>query len=1047
MVEFFVRKRAAVFTFALLVVIMGTLAYITLPREFTPEIKQPYIFVTTLYPGVGAKDMENLVTRVIEEEVDGVDGLDELTSSTRQSVSFILAQFTSDVDAETALRRVRDAVDNAQSQLPDDVEDPVVEALSSSTWPILTAVLSHPDGVLAINDYADKVQERLERVSGVNEVDVAGKREMHLLIELDPDKLERYGYSMNDVISAVQGENRSIPGGTLKSDARNYSLSVTGEIKQAGRFGDVMVSAQGVKTRLAELGKTAFTWKEPESYSRLDGNPSISFYVKKQPGANIVEVAEEARQAVEKMQAELPRGTIVSFPNDQSISIRNLLSDLENNIITAFILVMGVTLFFLGFRNALFVALAVPFSMLMSFYVLQLLGITLNMVVLFSLVLALGMLVDNGIVIVENIFRHAGMGKPRRQAAVEGAQEVSLPIFASTLTTCLGFFPVIFMPDVMGDFMSYLPKTIIVVLASSLVVALTINPVFCASFLRITEQSRKRMTEGSGLFMRFAALYERMLRAATAHSTPVIGVVLVTVVLGFVFFYFAGKEPIFFPHMDPETGVVELTLPQGTPLDKTNAYVREAEAFIDSVPASLKAYVAAAGRGGGGSRFGGQEDYKGSIRLEFAEFRKRNVPATVTLDSLRRAVGAIPGPEFKVMEQEMGPPTGSPISYQIVGEEYAVLGAFADTIMSYLQPIEELKVVETDFADARPEISVNIDRRKAKLYGLSTSQISSTIRNAVHGATIGKFRPGGTSSDEYDVVVRFPRKHSNSLQRLAALQIVNRDGARIPLASVARLSRQSSVGVIRRRDLRRSVEVSADFKEGVENKSEIKAHVDSLVKRMRFPEGYRVGEGSGLRMRAEAQEFLGKAFLIAIFLILIVLIAQFNSIVQPFIIIFSVMLAIGGVMWGYAISGMQFVIITTGIGCIALAGVVVNNCIVLIDYTNLLIKDGMFWREAVVEAGKTRLRPVLLTAITTILGLLPMAFGVSFDFRQLGLQFGSEAGAMWVSFAWTVIFGLSFATIMTLVVVPCLLTVSFRFFENAEVHRNRRRQRKAAREG
>lgn len=1032
MIKFFVKKNTAVFSFSVLVVIAGLMAYFSLPRESIPEIKQPYIFVTTIYAGVGAKDIENLVTRVIEEEIDGIEGLDEIQSSSQQSLSFIFVKFTSDVDQETALRKVRERVDIAKSELPDDADEPVTKELSSSNWPILITVLSHPKGLAVIDDAAEKVKESLKRVRGVLDVKIAGNLEKELAIELDPKKMEYYSFSINDVTQAIQAENMSIPGGVLKNPAKNYSLSVTGEIKDPRTFEDILVKHEDIKVSLREVANVSFNWAEQKTYSRLNGEPCISISMTKRAGENIVDIVDEAKQVVGKLKPSLPAGTKVEFSYDESQIIRDLIADLENNIITAFILVLLVTVFFLGFRNALFVSIAIPFSMLMSFFILQAMGITLNMVVLFSLVLALGMLVDNGIVIVENIFRHAAMGKSRKDAAIEGSKEVAWPIIASTATTCFAFSPIVFMPGVMGDFMSFLPKTVIVVLSCSLVVAIMINPVFCASFLNVSEESRKKITEGSSAFIRFQKWYEGKVRWAIDRSGIVLFCSLIIVVLGIVLFIMFGKGTVFFPSLDPETAVVALDMPQGTPLDTTDALVNEIEKIVPESPSSLKNFISTTGRGSEGNVFGGmgEEFHKANIRIEYKRFFEREIKGAVAIDSLRKRLKSITGADITVEEIRHAPPTGNDVSYQVTGDDYAVLGRIADSILAVLNNYKELKQVDCDYESAKPEIVVDVDRRKAARYKLSTMKIASTIRNAISGGTIGTFRQG---EDEYDIIIRLKKQYRNSIKHLSNLQIVNKDGDRVPLSSVASLHTRSSVGIIQRRNINRAVQVWADFKDGIHKKKEIQNEIDSLVYDIPMPEGYYIGEGGGLEMRKEAEEYIGKAMVIALFLIFIILIAQFNSITQPVIIMVTVLMSFSGVFWGYLLTGRQFITIMSGIGCIALAGVVVNNGIVMIDYINILIRRGMHWHEAIIEGGKTRLRPVLLTAITTILGMSPMAIGISFDFHKFGLQLGSDSGQMWKAFAWAMIFGLSFATVMTLIIVPCLLKLNFRFFPPKKV--------------
>jgi multidrug efflux pump len=1032
-VEFFIKKHMAVFTFCVLIVIVGGMAYMSLPRESMPEIKQPYIFITTTYPGVSAKDVESLVTRPIEEELDGLEGIDEISSTSQQSLSFIFIEFTPNTPMEVALRRVRQRVDIAKAELPDDADEPVVQELSSSEFPIFIVSLSHPDGLAVIDEASKMLEERFKRLEGVLDVTVSGRLEKEVAIEVDPNKLEHYGFSLNDVIWAIQSENTTIPGGLLKNPEKNYTLDVTGEITDPYLFEDIIISSEGKKIRVGEIATAKFTWAEPESFSRFNGNPSISISLTKRMGENIVYLSDDAMDVIEELKGEFPPGTIINIAYDESVFIRDTIKDLENNMFTGFLLVLFVTLFFLGRINAFFVSLAIPFSMLMSFFTLQLFGITLNMIVLFSLILSLGMLVDNGIVIVENIYRHSTLGKNRRLAAIDGSQEVAGPIIASTITTCLAFFPIVFMPGIMGDIMSYLPKTVIVVLASSLVVALTINPTFCASFLKVSPKSLKKIQEGSGKFVAFQTWYEKVLRWAVKHNYITIPAVIVLVITGITLYIIIGKEPVFFPEFDPETAFISIESPQGTPLEKTDELIQRIENIVPYIPASLKNYQTVVGQEGGYFSGGGYEYHKGYIRVEFKSYLEREIKGKDAIEDYREELKDFTGADLTIEAIDFGPPSGNDISYDIIGQDYAIMGNIAGEIINILKQYPELKIIDTDYEPARPEISVIILRDKAAFYGLSTMDIAQTIRNAINGSVIGKFRE---SENEYDIVVRYQEEYRDSLSHLLNLQVINRDGERIPVESVAIIKLDSSVGVIKRRNLKRAVAIWADFREDIQNKEEITEEIEEQIQTLmvNLPKDYSIQPGEGFEMRVESTDFLIQAFILAIFLIFVVLIAQFNSILESLIILISVFLSIGGVLWGYLFSGETFVIIMSGIGCIALAGVVVNNCIVLVDYTNVLIRRGTSWKEAIIEAGKTRLRPVLLTAITTVLGLMPMALGISIDFHwpDIGIQLASESAVFWRAFSLAMIFGLSFATIMTLVIVPSLLKIKFSLFPPKE---------------
>ncbi len=1016
MIAFLINKRTAVFTASILIIFIGVMAYIGLPRESTPEIKQPWIFINTIYAGVSPQDIESLVTEPIEEALDGIEGLDKISSSSRQSSSSIFAQFDGDVDVETALRRVKDRVDTAKADLPEDAEDPTVAEFSSTDWPIFIVVLSHPQGVQRIDTETDDLKDKLKRVPGVLDVDISGNLSREVAVEIDPAKLKYYDLTLDDVASAINYENTTIPGGTLENSARNYALAVTGEIKDSSDFGDIIVSDGPIQVPLRELGTVRFAAAAQESYSRLDGHPAISLEIKKRTGSNIIDVVDAVKATIDQYRDSFPEGTEIVYTYDESDSIKETILDLENNMFSGFVLVLLVTLFFLGFRNSLFVSLAIPFSMLISFFILQISGVTLNMVVLFSLIVALGMLVDNGIVIVENIFRHSSMGKDRVQATIDGAKEVAGPILASTITTCLAFFPIIFMPGIMGQFMSYVPITVITVLGSSLLVALTINPVFCSRFMSVSEKDRQKMVSGSGFFSKVQKYYTGILCWAMHRPVRVALGSLFLVIAGFVLYGIVGKEPLFFPETDPPSAIISLEARQGTPLNETDTLARRVEELISGVDTSMEHYQTTAGASGGAS------SNTATVRVEFLPYLERKISGVDSTENLKAAMEGYTGAKVTFEEVENGPPSGHPVSYRITGDEYEIIGKISQQVTDILEEYPELKGISSDYEASRPEIAVQINRTKAAYFGLSTAEIAMTVRNAIQGSTVGTYRQ---DAREYDVVLRYADAYRKDINQLKNLIIPAGNGNRVPLSLVADLEYRSSVAVIKRADRERNVEVWADFKPDVQNKQEINKDIAEKIAALTVPAGYYLGTGEGLEIREESSTFLIQAFLIALFLILVVLIAQFNSIIDPMIIIFSVFLSMGGVFWGYALTGMSFIVIMSGIGCIALAGVAVNNCIVLVDYTNLLIRQGEHWSDALVEAGRTRLRPVLLTAITTVLGMIPMALGISFDIHQFTLQIGSEQSEFWKAFAWAMIFGLSFATIMTLIVVPVLLHIKF----------------------
>lgn len=1021
--KFIVNRWQAVFVFAFLIIVMGLTAYFQLPRESSPEIKQPKIFINTLYMGVAAADIEQLVTKVIEEEIEGTEGVKDIFSTSKLGLSSITVDFNSEVEVEVALRRIREKVDIAKAEIPSDAEEPMVKELNFSDQPIFIAVLSNPGGLEVIEGTADRLEEKFKRVGGVLDVNIAGKLEKEVAITVNPGRMKHFGLNFGDIQKAINDEHKTIPGGELKSTSTKFVLSVTGEIKDPDQFESILIKNKDKVFRLGDFADVSFKYKDPETISRINSTPSISLSVTKRSGENLLRIAEELKQIIQDDMKHFPDGTEYSYSYDESRNIKNMVSDLENNILSGLVLVFAVTFFFLGFYNALFVGLAIPFSMLISFFVLQMAGITLNMVVLFSLVLALGMLVDNGIVIVENIYRHTTLGKSVAEASIYGTKEVAMPIIASTATTILAFFPIIFMPGIMGEFMAFIPKTVIIVLSSSLFVGLTLNPVFCSRFLKPQE---KDINQGGQAFTRFQNAYMTILDWALRRPILTLIVAFASVFSSFFAYGALGTEPVFFPQTDPEVGIIEIETAQGSPVAITDSIVSNIETQIPLMKnnPSLDNFQTTIGRGSG-QGVQGNESHKATIRLGYKTFTEKDqlgIWGKSTQEEAKRMLEQFTGASILVTEIAGGPPTGHDVSYEVTGEDYAVAGDIAQQVKRIIGQYDEFKLVDFDYEEGKPEIRIEIDREKAIRLGVRTAQVAHTIRQAMHGGILGKFREG---KEEYDIVARYQEEYRNEIPDLQTLEIVH-EGNRIPLSSIASIKQQAGPGVIKRKNLKRTIEIFGDFNTDIETKEQIKIDIERQIQAVSVPPGYRLGPGEGAAVQTEAVVFLLQAFGVAVFLILILLIIQFNSISQPAIIMASVFLSLGGVFWGLTLMQDTFVQIMSGIGIISLAGVVVNNAIVLIDYTNLLVKQGLSPLEAIRQAGKTRLRPVLLTAITTVLGLLPMAAGVGFDFFSFSIVWASESAVFWEAMAKSVIYGLIFATMMTLIVVPALLLLDYR---------------------
>ncbi|MCP3899319.1 MAG: efflux RND transporter permease subunit, partial [Desulfobacteraceae bacterium] len=806
--------------------------------------------------------------------------------------------------------------------------------------------------------------------------------------------------------------------------------------------------------------------KDVTSKSRLNGIDSVNIAVKKRVGENIIEVADKVDEVVKEAQKGFPKNTKTTKLMDQAKQIRLMVADLENNIITGLILVVLVLFFSLGFRNAFLVGLAIPFSMLLSFAGLKALGITLNNVVLFSLTLALGMLVDNAIVIIENIYRYIQQGVPKTTAAMKATSEVAWPVVGSTLTTLAAFTPMIFWPGVMGEFMKYLPITLIITLSSSLFVALVINPVFCAVFMKATDPgqaedniSEKIAAEGEepikieGFLL---TLYEKLMHVVLNNKIiTLVSAVAVLIILVQIWLLRIGIEkPVeFFPKIDPTSIYVNIDPPEGADLEYIDKIIRKTEIALSGVadgdpvlspelykkamalnshetidkktfkgPTNINniehVFTKAVQGSAGGFSFG--SNLPNHIGIQFQDYEDRKTSTNYDLNTIRERISKIAGAKITVVEQEEGPPTGPPINIEISGDNFDILEKIANEIKAALVEIPHVKDIKDDYVKGLPSIKVHIDRQRASLFKLSTSDIGFALKTAYNGLDVSTYYEG---DDEYDITVKLSKEDRNVVDILHKLMIPTPTGEIIPLTTIADIEYGGSVGDIVRINHSRVVTVSANIDGTKTTGSGVRLKAEPMLEKLTLPPGYRVkftGEGEA---QEEAQAFLSKAFVIALLFIFLILVTLFDSVTQPIIILSSVILSLGGAFLGLFVLKLPFGIIMTGVGVISLAGVVVNNAIVLIDYINKLRARGMALIDAVISGGATRLRPVLLTAITTILGLLPMVTGISFDFHVMAISWTSESTLWWKSMAIVVIFGLIVATLLTLVVVPALYTI------------------------
>ena len=1012
-----IDRRSTVFALMLIIIIVGLYSYIVLPRESTPDITIPVVLVVTPYEGVTSSDIESLITHPIERKLKGLKDVEDIRSVSAEGSSMITIEFVPDVDIDNALQWVRDKVDQAKGDLPKDLEnDPSILEINMAEFPILMVAISGPADETVLKKVGEELESRIEQISGVLDVVITGGRERQIRVEFDPDRLYAYRISLGEVIRAIQQENVNIPGGSIDIGQGKYLLRIPGEFTDPDEIDNlVLTEREGRVIYFKDVARIVDSYEDRTSRARLNGEQSVSLAIKKRTGANIIEVADQVFALLKVAEQQVPPGVDLSVTLNQSKDIRRTVTELENNIITGLILVVMVLFMFLGLRNSFFVALSIPFSMLLSFGVLQLLGITLNMVVLFSLILALGMLVDNAIVIVENVYRHMQEGKSAISAAKIAAAEVGWPVISSTLTTICAFFQMTFWPGSMGEFMKYLPLTLIVTLTASLFVALVINPTLCGHFMRLGDKDNLTQRKPSKVVQN----YSRILEFSLSHRFLVI-VASAALWIGIIVAYLSlGHGVELFPAIEPNRAFVEIKAPEGTSLAASNQLALQIEAAIKDEQ-DIRFVISEVGTSssdqGGGSSV---QANLGKLSLDFVDRDERSEDSRDVLDRIRSALTPLSGAEFKVEQQKEGPPTGAPVSVEISGEKIDVLDRLVADAKQRIKDIPGLVDLKDDFSRAKPEIRIDVDREKASLLRLSTADISEMVKAAISGTKLGVYREG---EDEYDIVARMPEHRRKSVADIENLLVPALDGSPVPLSTVAEVKLSAGFGAIRHIDQKRVVSITANT--FGRNSNEVLQEVQLRLNEMELPSGYVIGYSGEQEEQQKASAFLSKAFVGAILLIMLVLITQFNSVLQTLIVMTSVLLSLTGVFLGLMITATPFGIIMTGIGVISLAGVVVNNAIVLIDYINQLVKEGMELNAALIRAGTVRFRPVLLTAATTILGLLPMAIGVSFNFKTFAWEIGGESADWWGPMAVAVIFGLAFATLLTLVVVPVLYSVA-----------------------
>ena len=1023
-----IRNPVFVFIMVLVISIAGFQAYKSIPREAAPDIQIPLLIVSIPFPGASPEDVESLISNKAEQELKTIKNLKEISSTSSEGVSVLTLEFTADFDISEARTKVREKMDQIKPDLPADTEDYQVTEINLSEQPLMILNLAGDLGLLGLTELADEVKEEIEGIPGILEVRRAGGLEKEIRVYVNPDKMNYYKLALNQVSSSISNENTNLPGGTITMGPTKYMIRVPGEFVSPEGINEALISAPNqVPVRVRDIAQVVFGYKEVTSKSRLDGLESVSLSIVKRSGENLLAIRDEVKSIIQRLEKNYKEDVKFSILSDQGERVQQIVKDLENNIITGFVLVFLVLLLVMGISNALLVAIAIPLSFLVSMIILNVMGFTLNIVVLFSLILSLGLLVDNAIVIVENIYRHRQAGRSRIEAAKLGTKEIAIPVTTSTITTVAAFFPLIFMPGIAGEFISFLPKTLIVTLSSSLFVALIINAVFCSTMMRVkvnkevtSDFDELKLVDHSKILR----IYQMILRSVLRFRFVTV-IVFIFLFIGTFYWYgtntFPRKRIEFFPKTEPSEAVVNITAPMGTTLEISDGYVTSVEGYIERDMDKLDAVVANVGqrRGSGASSSGSTTTYLSHVVLDFPSWQNWVEKPSEIIKNLRQKLVKMVGVQVKLDEAQSGPPTGKAFNLEVQGEDFSKMIDSVEIIKQRIKDIPGLVDLTDDFDRSRPELKVIIDRDKASRLGFRARDIASTVRTAFNGKKVSVFRDG---TEEYDIWVQLDQSFRKNQSDLASLFIFTPSGEPVRLSEIAKVDTGPSYGSIRHVDTERTITISGDAFRVPGPVLVMKAQ--QVLKDLELPDGVRykfTGENKG---RQETQIFIGQALIIAICLILVVMIAQFNSIALPFIVITSVFMSVMGVLLGLIVHDRPFGIIMTGVGTVALAGIVVNNVIVMLDFVVKLRKQGFARNEAMVLASAVRFRPVLLTAVTTVIGLAPMAMGMDIDFsRDSPIVFGSESGSFWKSMALAIMYGLGVATFLTLIMVPTLYSL------------------------
>jgi multidrug efflux pump len=1092
-----INNKISVYVLVFIISVFGIMNYYTIPKEQIPEIIIPMINVNSIYPGTSPSDMENLVTRPLEKNIKSISGVKKITSRSVQDFSAIIVEFNTGIEIKDAKQKVKDAVDKTKKDLPTDPSfiEPSVMEIDLSELPIQYINLSGDIPLDRLKKYADLLQDKIESLNEITRVEIGGALTREIQIDIDMYKMKAASLVFRDVEQAVSYNNMTVSGGNIDLQGMSRSIRVVGEVTDIDQIKNVIIStSSGAQVKLRDIAIVRDGFHQAENFARYNGKNVVTLNVIKKGGQNLLDASDKIKTIITDMQKSiLPSNLVIQVTGDQSRNTRNTVNELNNTIIIGFILVTIVLMFFMGLVNAMFVALSVPLSMAIAFIFLPFIGFTMNMLVMFAFIFALGIVVDDAIVVIENTHRiHKKTRMDITSSAKYAAGEVFLPILSGTLTTLAPFFPLAFWPGIVGEFMIFIPVTLIITLFASLFVAYIFNPVFAVDFMKhddvdapVNKQNVYKTTalivlialpfylfgiRGAGNFVIFVALsffgHElfgyKVLRRFQSHFIPallrkyestlvwvlkgkrpysMLGGMVALFVFTMTLTYVLKPKVIFFPDSDPNTINTFIKMQVGTQINVTDSVARVAEnrimgvlghdnPIVESVVTNV-AFLASDNTFDNSSK----SSNLAKIAINFVEYKYRKGQSTgAYMNGMREALKDIPGAEIVVDKTKMGPPTGKPINIEISGDDLLELSTTANRFKRFVDSlqisgIEELK---SDFADTKPELIISLDRERANAEGISAAIVGDAIRTGQLGKEISKYREG---EDQYSIILRFEDNQRKDIEQLLNLTITYRDMVsgllrQIPLSVVAHVDYVNSFGQINRLNLKRVITISSNVLEGF-NANSINARLTKLIPEFNKASNIEIRITGEQEDQAESMAFLSKAMVLCLFLIMFILITQFSSMSKTLIIISEVIFSLVGVLLGYMLFGMTISIIMTGMGIVALAGIVVRNGILLVEFTDRLKEQGVKTRKAIIQAGLTRITPVVLTATATILGLIPLAIGMNINFASLltdlnpQLHFGGDNVMFFGPLSWTIIFGLSFATFLTLVLIPVMYYVIY----------------------